>query len=116
MDRLIRVSKQTVFLILDNPKVHHGKLAASWLEHHMDKIAVFFLPPYALGYNLDEYLNHALKISVHSGHLPYTAEDLCHKIQSFMQKLQHRPSLVSSFFLQPTISYLYMQKQYFLAI
>ncbi len=46
----------------------------------------------------------------------YTAEDLCHKIQSFMQKLQHRPSLVSSFFLQPTISYLYMQKQYFLAI
>ena len=50
------------------------------------------------------------------GQLPYTAEDLCHKIQSFMQKLQHRPSLVSSFFLQPTISYLYTQKQYFLAI
>ena len=116
MDRLIRVSKQTVFLILDNPKVHHGKLAASWLEHHMDKIAVVFLPPYAPGYNLGKYLNHALKISVHSGHLPYTAEDLCHKIQSFMRKLQHRPSLVSSFFLQPTISYLYTQKQYFLAI
>ena len=70
MDRLIRVSKQTVFLILDNLKVHHGKLAASWLEKHKDKIEVFFLPPYALGYNLDEYLNHALKISVHSGHLP----------------------------------------------
>ena len=116
MDRLIRVSKQKVFLIPDNPKVHHGKLAASWLEHHMDKIAVFFLPPYALGYNPGEYLNHALKISVHSGHLPYTAEDLCHNIQSFMQKLQHRPSLVSSFFLHPTVSYLYMQAQYFLAI
>ena len=106
MDRLIRVSKQTVFLILDNPKVHHGKLAASWLEHHMDKIAVFFLPPYALGYNLDEYLNHALKISVHSGHLPYTAEDISHKIQSFMRKLQHRPPLVSSFFLHSVLSYL----------
>ena len=33
MERLIRVSKQKVFLILDNLKVHHGKLAAAWLEH-----------------------------------------------------------------------------------
>ena len=29
--------------------------------------------PYAPEYNPDEYLNHALKISVHSGQLPYTA-------------------------------------------
>jgi transposase len=70
MERLIRVSKQKVFLILDNLKVHHSKLAASWLEHRKDKIEVFFLPPYAPGYNPDEYLNHALKISVHSGQLP----------------------------------------------
>ena len=44
-----------------------------------DKIEVFFLPPHAPEYNPDEYLNHALKISVHSGQLPYTREDLCHK-------------------------------------
>ncbi len=110
MERLIRVSKQKVFLILDNLKVHHGKLAASWLEHHKDKIEVFFLPPYAPEYNPDEYLNHALKISVHSGQLPYTREDLCHKIQSFMRKSQLRPSLVSSFFFHPTLSYLYARK------
>lgn len=36
MERLIRSSKQKVFLILDNLKVHHGKLAAAWLENHMD--------------------------------------------------------------------------------
>ena len=81
MERLIRVSKQKVFLILDNLKVHHGKLAASWLEKHKDKIEVFFLPPYAPEYNPDEYLNHALKISVHTGQQPYTREDLCYKIQ-----------------------------------
>ncbi len=112
MERLIRVSKQKVFLILDNLKVHHGKLAAAWLEHHKDKIEVFFLPPHAPEYNPDEYLNHALKISVYSGQLPYTREDLCHKIQSFMRKLQHRLSLVSSFFFHPTLSYLYVRKQY----
>ena len=73
---------------------------------HKEKIEVFFLPPYAPEYNPDEYLNHALKISVHSGQLPYTAEDISHKIQSFMRRLQHHPSVVSSFFLRLPLSYL----------
>lgn len=87
MERLVRTSERKVFLILDNLKVHHGKIAAAWLEKRKDKIEVFFLPPYAPEYNPDEYLNHALKISVHSGCLPYTADDISHKIQSFMRKL-----------------------------
>ena len=37
-------------------------------------------------------LNHALKISVHSGQLPYTTEAIFHKIHSFMRRLQHHPS------------------------
>ena len=106
MERLIRASKQKVFLILDNLKVHHGKLAASWLEKHKDKIEVFFLPPYAPEYNPDEYLNHALKLSIYSGQLPHTTEDISHKIQSFMRKLQHHPPLVSNFFLHAALSYL----------
>ncbi len=110
MESLILVSKQKVFLILDNLNVHHGKLAVSWQEKHKDKIEVFFLPPYAPEYNPDEYLTHALKISVHSGQQLYTREDLCHKIHSFMRKLQHRPALVSRLFLHPTISYLYVRK------
>ena len=52
---------------------------------HCSKQKVFFLPPYAPEYNPDEYLNHALKISVHSGRLPCTAEDISHKMQSFMR-------------------------------
>ena len=108
--RLIRTSEQKVFLILDNLKVHHGKLAAAWLEKNKEKIEVFFLPPYAPEYNPDEYLNHALKISVHSGQLPYTTEDISHKIQSFMRRLQHHPSAVSSSFLHPSLSYLLLQK------
>ena len=41
MERLVRASGQKVFLILDNLKVHHGKLAAAWLEKHKEKIEVF---------------------------------------------------------------------------
>lgn len=107
MDRLRRTSEQKVFLILDNLKVHHGRLAAAWLEKHKDEIEVFFLPPYAPEYNPDEYLNHALKISVHSGKLPFSEEDITHKIRSFMRKLQQNPALVSNFFRHPLISYIY---------
>ena len=110
MERLVRTSERKVFLILDNLKVHHGKIAAAWLEKRKDKIEVFFLPPYAPEYNPDEYLNHALKISVHSGCLPYTADDISHKIQSFMRKLQHHPSIVSNFFRHPLLSYLCLPK------
>lgn len=105
LERFIRSSEQKVFLILDNLKVHHGKLVAAWLGKNKEKIEVFFLPPYAPEYNPDEYLNHALKRSVHSGQLPYTTEDISHKIQSFMRKLQHHSSSVSNFFLHPTLSY-----------
>ena len=110
LERLVHSSERKVFLILDNLKVHHGKLVAAWLEKRKDKMEVFFLPPYAPEYNPDEYLNHALKISVHSGQLPYTTEDISHKMQSFMRKLQHRPQAVSNFFLHPSLSYLYPQK------
>jgi len=71
---------------------------------------VFFLPPYIPEYNPDEYLNHALKISVHSGQLPYTVEDISHKMQSFMRILQHHSPNVSNFFLHPSFSYLLLWK------
>ena len=37
MERLIHGSERKVFLILDNLKVHHGKLVAAWLEKHAEK-------------------------------------------------------------------------------
>lgn len=105
MERLVRTSNRKVFLILDNLKVHHGKKATAWLDRHRDKIKLFFLPPYAPESNPDEYLNHALKLSVHSGDLPRTKCDIRHKTASFMRTLQHSPDKVSAFFQHNQISY-----------
>ena len=110
MERLVRTSQRKVFLILDNLKVHHGKLVAAWLGKHAERIEVIFLPPYAPAYNPDEYLNHALKRSVHSGQLPFLSEDISRKIRSFMRNLRHHPSCVSNFFRHPRLSYLFSQK------
>ena len=45
MERLVCTSQRKVFLILDNLKVHHGKLVAAWLKRRTEKIEVFFLLP-----------------------------------------------------------------------
>lgn len=42
MNRLVRTSRQKIFLILDNLRVHHGKKVAAWLDRHRDKIELFF--------------------------------------------------------------------------
>ncbi|MCI9374772.1 MAG: IS630 family transposase [Oscillibacter sp.] len=110
MDRLVRTSNRKVFLILDSLKVHYGKKAAVWLERHRDKIELFFLPPYASESNPDEYLNHALKLSVHSGNLPRTKRDIRHKTASFVRTLQHSPDKVSAFFQHDQISYILIRE------
>jgi len=109
MRRLIRESKRKVFFIVDNLRVHHGKIVAAWLEKHKDEIEVFFLPPYAPESNPDEYLNHALKQDVHSGDLPRTKSDIKHKIHSFMRRLQHKKNKVVSFFRHKSVSYILVQ-------
>ena len=102
IDRLVQTSNRKVFLILDNLKVHHGKKAAIWLDRYQVKIELFFLPPYLPPYapesNPDEYLNYALKLSVHSGSLPQTKRDIRHRTASFMRSLQHCPDKVSAGF------------------
>lgn len=106
MRRLITNAPRKIFFILDNLRVHHGKIVTAWLEKHKDKIEVFFLPPYSPEINPDEYLNHALKLDVHSGDHPRDKEQITHKIQSFMRRLQHHRSRVSAFFRHENLKYI----------
>ncbi len=110
MRRLIGNSKHKVFFIMDHLCVHHGKQVSAWLERHKPKIEVFYLPPCAPECNPDEYLNHGLKFHVHSGDLPFTPQDISHKIRSYMRSLQHHPFRVPCFFLHPNLFYLLEQK------
>ena len=105
MRRLIRTSERKIFFIMDNLRVHHGKLVQAWLERHKSQIEAFYLPPYAPEYNPDEYLNHALKLAVHTGIIPFSAQDISHKIHSFMRGLQHNRLRVTRFFLHPFLSF-----------
>ncbi|MDR1083866.1 MAG: IS630 family transposase, partial [Deltaproteobacteria bacterium] len=61
MNNIIRNSTKKAFLVVDNLKVHHGKLVQAWLKDRSNKIELFFLPPYSPELNPDEYLNNIIK-------------------------------------------------------
>jgi len=61
MQRLIVDSTRKLFFIVDNLKVHHGKIVKEWLALHKNEIELFYIPPYSPELNPDEYLNHSLK-------------------------------------------------------
>ena len=102
MRRMIRDVSRKIYLILDNLKVHHGKLVQQWLEKNKDRIEVFYLPSYSPELNPDEYLNQALKQDVHRDQ-SRTKADIRHKSQSFMRRIQRKPERVKAFFRHPSL-------------
>jgi transposase len=104
--RMITDIPEKIFLILDNLKVHHGKIVKAWLNKHKERIEVFYLPSYSPELNPDEYLNNALKHDVHSGIRPHSAKQLNSKTQSFMRRLQHDGEKVKAFFSHKNLSYI----------
>ena len=104
MTALVKDKKKAkVFLILDNLKVHHGKLVLEWLEEHKDEIEVFYFPSYSPEINPDEYLNQILKQNIHSGMPPRNEKQITQKITSFMANLTEH--MVKMIFHHPKLAY-----------
>ena len=106
MSQMIRHSKHKIFIIVDNLKVHHGKLVTEWIERNKNKIEIFYTPSYAPEINPDEYLNHILKKYVHSGILPRTRKELKSKIFKFMHNLQRNEVSIKNIFDHNNLLYL----------
>jgi len=105
LERLIADSTRKVFLIVDNLRVHHGKLVKEWLSKHQNELELFFIPPYSPELNPDEYLNHALKRHVHSGISPRTKKDIQSKTFAFMNRLTYYAEEVRAFFRHKSVRY-----------
>ena len=105
LKRLIKDVGQKVYLILDNLRVHHGKIVKEWLEEHQEHIEIFFLPSYSPELNPDEYLNCDLKAGVHAGVPARTKNQLAKKAISHLRMLQKKPMRVAKYFKHPKIAY-----------
>lgn len=106
MKRLVKDTDRKVLFIVDNLKVHHGKIVGEWLLCNKDKIELFFMSPYSPEINPDEYLNHNLKQKIHSGIIPHTKEQIHNKTEKFMRNLQEHSEKVSCFFKHKKLKYI----------
>ena len=106
LERLVQDADRKVLFIVDNLKVHHGKIVQEWLENHKNDLELFFTSPYSPEINPDEYLNHNLKQDVHSGIIPHTKEKIQKKVEEFMHGLQKNPERVRVLFNHKKLSYI----------
>jgi len=96
-------NKDKVYLILDNLKVHHGKLIKTFIEENKTKISIFYFPSYSPELNPDEYLNNVLKMYIHTGFPPKTKEQIKTKMEKYMHSIT--PEQIQKLFLHPKLSY-----------
>lgn len=106
MERLIKDADRKVLFIVDNLKVHHGKIVQEWLGNHKEEIEIFYTSPYSPEINPDEYLNHNLKQNVHSGMIPHTKEQIRKKTEDFMMDLQNKHEKVTCLFEHKKLAYI----------
>ena len=106
LGRLIKSYDRKIFLILDNLKVHHGKIVEKWVAERKNQIELFFFPSYSPQLNPDEYLNNILKKNIHSGDLPHTEKQLENKTKNFMNCISHQPEKISNLFLHEKLFFM----------
>lgn len=105
LKQLIKDKEQKVYLILDNLRVHHGKVVKNWAQEHSENIELFYLPSYSPEKNPDEYLNCDLKQGLSQKPAPKNQEKLSEHLKEHMIFLQGNPERVRKYFQHKDIQY-----------
>ena len=105
LKQLVKNRERKIFLILDNLRVHHGKIIKAWAEENTEAIELFFLPSYSPEKNPDEYLNCDLKRGLSDRPSPKDGDTLEDNVRGHMQMLQREPERVKKYFMHPDIKY-----------
>lgn len=88
MQWLVKDARRKVFLILDNLNVYKARAVREWLDAHVDRIEVFYLPPYSPELNPSEYFNGDLKGEIQRGIPPKDVKDLKWTLLSHSRRIQ----------------------------
>ena len=93
------------FLIVDNLRVHHGKMVQKWVSEHKNEIELFFFPDYCPDLNPDEYLNNIMKEELQRQVQPHNTEELTIKMRGILKKLQRNQTKIKNIFKNENILY-----------
>lgn len=105
LKRLIRSCEQKIFLILDNLRVHHGKILKEWLAENKAFIEIFYLPSYSPDLNPDELVNSDLKAALAKSPESRRKGELAAHAKTHMRSIQKQPEHIKSFFRKESVKY-----------
>jgi DDE superfamily endonuclease len=103
--RLSKDTRQKVFLIVDNLKVHHAAKVTTWAAAHAHEIELFDLPAYAPDHNPDEYLNNDLKQKLRQQPQPASKDELIKSTRAVLRAIQRSPCRIRAYFKPPAVRY-----------
>jgi len=104
LKRLITGMERKIFLIVDGHPTHKAKLVRAFVEANLDRIELFFLPPYSPELNPDELAWAHVKTKV-AKRTAQTKEELKAAVDRALRQLQKMPDIISGFFHTPTCRY-----------
>ncbi len=105
LNRLLRHSRRKIFLIVDRHPVHRGGEASRWMELHVKRIRLFFLPSYSPELNPDELLNQDVKTNAVGRKRAKDKAELMSNVRSYLRSTQRRPDKVKRYFHEPNVRY-----------
>lgn len=105
LKRMIRDSKQKVFLIVDGHPTHKAASVRRFVDANASKLRLILLPPYSPELNPDEFVWNDLKNNCLGRIAIYSLTHLKNEVYSFMRSLQKAPQRVQSYFQAPTTCY-----------
>jgi transposase len=104
--RLIHGSRRMIFLIVDGHPFHKARKVTQFLQHHTERVRLFFLPPYSPELNPDERVWNDLKNNA-IGRQIHTSPTQMHKttIISHLRSIQKSPARIRAYFQNETTKY-----------
>ncbi|MCC7059171.1 MAG: IS630 family transposase [Burkholderiaceae bacterium] len=104
LQRLITGMQRRIFLVVDGHPAHKAKLVRDFVQANVDRLELFFLPPYSPELNPDELVWAHVKTRVAKA-TTQTKDELKRMVDQTLRRLQKLPDIVAGFFRAPTCRY-----------
>ena len=98
LKRMIKYSREKIYLITDGHPAHKTKKLNEWLSENKNRIEVFFLPPYSPELNPQEYVNQDVKTNIIGKRRPINKAQMCTNVEDFMYKRKSDRKQVQKYF------------------
>ena len=103
--QLIKYKQQKIFLVVDGHSAHKTKVVNEWLVENINRIELFFLPPYSPELNAQEYVNQDLKTNVIGKKRPINKAQMRSNVEDFMNKRKNNKRQVQKYFHEIHVRY-----------